>query len=774
MLTNFFGTTCVRAGCGHRNPKGADYCEKCGISLGFSRPAVLDGNRWSPAADEAAVYFKTNNLKGLFTKTLFVPAGMRAYVVQADQSEELGEGEHTTETLFARLNSFFQSPMGEVMIVRTDALPLTFSFKDLPSAELLDISAEVQLNVRIAQVAAFRRRFSLQDGAITTQTLADILAPQVRQVLAETLGPFGIKELAADTALRSKVQEALKDQLGVRLQDLGLQLMEVASLSLHHDQINAQKELTARLWLLRQEAQARAAHDKELGEMYDQQQWADIEKRTAELRRRARHAELSGQEADIAQTLRLRDLLQYKNILEAETKEQALRMGAADMVADLEAQYQARSTERARKADLSQLTQEDAAVAWRHQQALAKIQQDTALEALKVQAQQTRLIDAELFANSLQKLQLTAELERVALIGDATEQKALRDFNIELQFKNALRADQLAQAAHQAQLDAAEFETQLKRKRDNRLSDWDDAVLADRIKALELIAKEKADLSKLSGLEKLLAMELEIDREELRLELERKRADLALEIERAMATRLIDDQRLDAAHKRSLDDKAQAREDQRIANQHAIDNMSFVGSLDEAALISLAKDPAQIAELAKLAILKVHARMTPEQLKAMPGALAQTSTPTFATPTYFSAPASPAAAPEVAQISALDMLNAFREMTGQHAESTRISQDAAMDRIVKVAQMIENTAIGTANANAVAQSGRVMQPVAAPAMAAPPVQTVAAQPVAPAVYSRPAAPQAAHGLALMTCPACHESIPASSRFCSFCGASISR
>lgn len=259
-------------------PRAQSSGEKCGISLGFSRPAILDGNRWSPAPDELAAFFRFKAMQGFFTKTLHVPPGMKAWVLQGDNSEsqtlQLPEGEYTTETLFQRLNNFFRSAHGEVLVCRTDALPVDLKFSGILSAELLPLDAALTLHIRVADVHAFRRRFMLQDGVATTANLVSILGGAVRQALAEVVGARHVDEMLADSGFRDRLVVDLRSKLDPLLADLGLQAMHVSELTLHHDALDEHNALRGRLWLVRKEAQIRAEHDRALEEIDDEGQWA--------------------------------------------------------------------------------------------------------------------------------------------------------------------------------------------------------------------------------------------------------------------------------------------------------------------------------------------------------------------------------------------------------------------------------------------------------------------------------------------------------------------
>ena len=127
QMFGFGGVKCPR--CEHKNDDQSGYCKHCGLTLGAPRSEpVLRDNRWIPGDDELAVYFGVSALSGIFTKTLRVPATSRAYILQADKATEVPQGEYEIEGFFTRLNHLLRNQNAEILITRSTALPVEFSF----------------------------------------------------------------------------------------------------------------------------------------------------------------------------------------------------------------------------------------------------------------------------------------------------------------------------------------------------------------------------------------------------------------------------------------------------------------------------------------------------------------------------------------------------------------------------------------------------------------------------------------------------------------------
>src|SRR5690349_14104371 len=177
------GASCPR--CERKGGGDARYCAGCGMVLGAPRNLpVLRENRWLAGPDELAVFFGVRELSGVFVKTLRVPATARAYILQGDKATEVPQGEYEIEGFFTRLNHLLRDGHAEILVTRTNALPVEFVFDDLETAEHLAVSARFTVQLRIENVPAFARHFMTMPGTVTTSQLRELLGPGVRQLAA--------------------------------------------------------------------------------------------------------------------------------------------------------------------------------------------------------------------------------------------------------------------------------------------------------------------------------------------------------------------------------------------------------------------------------------------------------------------------------------------------------------------------------------------------------------------------------------------------------------
>lgn len=744
MFDKLLGTPCIRPGCAQRNPKEAEFCEKCGISLAFNRPAILDGNRWSPAQDELAVFFKTRNLKGLFTRNLHVPSGMVGWVLQGQESRTLEEGEDTTQTLFERLNNFFRDNKGEVLICRRDAIAVPFSFGDIASAELLDIQANLTLRLRVTDVLQFRTRFMLQEGAVTVAALQALLQGPVRQALADHIGARHIDEMARDPDFRGKVDNALARGLKPALDNLGLSLEQGTEVGLRHDVQDEQNQLRARLWLLRRKADLELQHDKALDEIYDQQQWAKIKRREADLRRRHHEGKLTAEEADLAHTLRLGEVLQYERILEASTREEAARLGAADKVAELDDQYQCRARERGQRALGDKWQAEDEQARWKHVRELAGIQRDGELRATRARRDEQEALDQERARNSLDRLRAQEALDAAQRMDNEAERRLQQGIHLERLAKAAVREQQLAQAESQIAISDLSFGQELRHRTEQRSQAYEDAVVDERVRDLKRKGDAEDIKIRMGTLSELARIDNQIEGNATHLELHKQRETMRIAAEAA-----------DLVIEREIKLRSQKLKEDLARQALEVERTNYLGSLPIEALVALADSPEKVAGLVKLGSTRVFEHMAPEQIRAVQGTAAPVSMP--------AAPLTPSGRDSTTpgiddQVAArVDQLHKVFE---GFADRSQRQQTEAMSALTNAIGEVRATAIGVAQATA---------GVAQPAPAAP----AAPAPVAPTVVFAAVPPPAAHAihtmpLAMTNCPRCNTANLATARFCGNC------
>ncbi|MYM37758.1 hypothetical protein [Duganella qianjiadongensis] len=469
----FGGVNCPR--CEQKNDGQSGYCQHCGLTLGAPRNApVLRDNRWIPADDELAVYFGVSALSGIFTKTLRVPAMARAYILQADKATEVPQGEYEIEGFFTRLNHLLRNQHAEILITRSVALPVSFEFEQLRTAEQLKVTASFTVSLAVDQVAAFARHFMTSPGTVTTRHLQDLLEPSVRQLATEFIASRSIRDMADNPHLRQQLDERLQSGLKLRLASYGLAVERVETVALRHDKYDHNRERVGSLWLVADERQGQLEHRRQLDQLYDEEEWQAIAReerklhtdlRRAELKQDATidKAELTLKESERLQALRAREVDLYSRIMEAKTRKVALDKGAGTVLADLEhelAKNQARRV--GEEAD------------WEHVRQLARIRMQTELEVLQQTAAEQRQLAQQRLSHQLRQQAIENQIENALRIEDEAQRRnellALRaQEKEEKQRELAIEAE-----AHQQQLQSLTLASLARRREAERVQEWED------------------------------------------------------------------------------------------------------------------------------------------------------------------------------------------------------------------------------------------------------------------------------------------------------------
>jgi hypothetical protein len=231
------------------------------------------------------VYFGMRALQGLFRKALQVPPGTRAWILQNGVSTEVPPGEYELESFFARLNNLLRDQHADIFISKSTPLALRFSFSDLPSAEFLPLQLDFSLTLKIEQIASFARHFMSAPGVVTRQDLQDLLAPSLRQIVAEFIAAQSLPEMAANPQLRLQLDERLHSSAKMQLSQYGLALVQVDSLQLQHEKLDAQRRAQGSMILLLDEKRQQLQAAKQFDELYDAQQWQQIQREREQIER---------------------------------------------------------------------------------------------------------------------------------------------------------------------------------------------------------------------------------------------------------------------------------------------------------------------------------------------------------------------------------------------------------------------------------------------------------------------------------------------------------
>jgi hypothetical protein len=631
QMFGFGGVKCPR--CEHKNNDDSGYCAACGMTLGAPRnERLLRDNRWSPGADELAVFFGVRALSGVFVKTLHLPAATRAYILQDDKVTEVPRGDYEIDGFFARLGHLLRDKHAEVLVARAEPLPVEFAFSDLHSAENLLVSARFTIGVEIGQVAAFARHFMTLPGAVGGTQLRELLAPSVRQLAAEFVAAQSIRDMAANRDLRVQLDERLQGSLKMRLAQYGLAVARVDTLALRHDKLDAHRERIGTLWLVVDQGQAELEHARQLDQLYSDEEWQRIWREEQERRLRYRRAELrqdetieraelSLQNSERAQAIRAREIDLYARIVDAKARRQAIERGAGEVLAELELELAKKGAGR-----------EDESMQWAQLRQLAQIRMRTELEIAQQDAIETRQLAQQRFAHQLLQQQIENKIAQALGIEDEARKRAelarlheseqaaaRRELEIEEEQHRARRESlALAHAAHRREAERVqEWEDQLALERQRELLRGDRLAAEEVGQKVEAMRRSGAQAEAIAQYEKLLRT-IEADglhaRQGQQLQLE---AD-----ERRHALRRLQQETEWQQELRRLE---HARDEKFAQLAHHVDiarieiaRVEAIGAMGDSAKLALAAAP-NAAALAELMKTQVHAGMSPEQLAALAG-----------------------------------------------------------------------------------------------------------------------------------------------------------
>ncbi|MYN18555.1 hypothetical protein GTP81_17540 [Rugamonas sp. FT107W] len=475
QMFGFGGVKCPR--CEHKNDDQSGYCKHCGLTLGAPRnEPVLRDNRWIPGDDELAVYFGVSALSGIFTKTLRVPATSRAYILQGDKATEVPQGEYEIEGFFTRLNHLLRNQNAEILITRSAALPVEFSFADLQTAEHLKVSARFTVAIRIENVPAFAQYFMTVPGTVSTRHLHDLLGPSVHQVAAEFVGSRSMRDMAHNADLRLQLDERLQAALKLRLAAYGLAVDRVETAALRHDKFDHNRERIGTLWLVADERHVQLEHTKQLDQIYDEEEWQAIwreeqkmrsELRRAELRQDAAvdKAELTFKESERMQALRAREVDLYSRVMESKTRKVAVDKGAGTVLADLEHELAKNKSHRAgEQAD------------WEHVRHLAQIKMRTELEVLQQTAAEQRQLAQQRLSHQLRQQAIENQMAQALLIEDEAHRRSELTALRQREKAEKERELQIEAEGHNERIQGMTLAAAARRREAERVQEWEDQL----------------------------------------------------------------------------------------------------------------------------------------------------------------------------------------------------------------------------------------------------------------------------------------------------------
>ena len=629
QMFGFGAGKCPR--CAHKNAGGAHYCAACGITLGAPRNApVLVENRWIAGPDELAVFFGVQALSGIFVKTLRVPATARAYILQGGQATEVPQGEYEIEGFFSRLNHLLRDGHAEILVTRTNALPVAFHFDDLETAEHLAVDAQFAVSLRIENVPAFARHFMTMPGTVTTGQLRELLQPAVRQLAAEFVGSRSLHEMAGRRELRAEFDERLQGALRLLLADYGLGVAQVDTLALRHDKFDANRARIGTLWLAADERRVQMTHARQLEELYDEQAWHRIAREEQAARLRLRRLALQeGETLDRGQVkldhteraiaMRAREIDLYARVAEAKNRREAIERGAGELLAELEHDLAHKRGQRA-----------GVEAEWSHLQALAAIRMRSALEVAQQEALQTRTLARQRFSQQLLTQQIRNKVEQAREIEDAVRQRAELARLRASEEAAARQARALDEEENSAQFDLVVLANAARRRALEREEEWIELQAQAKLRGhargedleAEGVAQKIAALRRDGGQQESIAQHEKLLRT---IEAEHRQARAGKEVELLAEERRHQQRRAEqeAAWQQELRRMGFERAERAAQLEHAlalarieIARAESLDALDDTTKLAVAGAP-NAAVLADYLKTRVHAAMGADQLTAL-------------------------------------------------------------------------------------------------------------------------------------------------------------
>jgi hypothetical protein len=576
------GASCPR--CEQKHAGEAAFCARCGLSLGAPRnAAVLVDNRWIAGPGELAVFFGVRELKGIFVKTLRVPATARAFILQGGHATEVPQGEYEIEGFFTRLNHLLRDQHAEILVTRTAALPVQFEFDELLTTEHLKVAAAFTVSLRVENVPAFARHFMTMPGTVGAAQLRELLGPPVRQLAAEFVGARSLREMANNPQLRPELDERLQGGLRLLLAQYGLGVAQVDTLSLRHDKFDANRERIGSLFLAADERHVQLEHAKHIDELYNDEQWQQIRREEQAIRLRHKRtelrqvetierAELTLENAERAQALRAREIDLYGRISESKSRREAIARGAGEVLAELEHDIARKGAQRGGEA-----------AHWEHLRQLAQLRMRAELEVSQQEAVQARQLAQQRFSHQLLQQQIRNKVEQAGLIEDAARRRTeLARLHQEEQAA-ARRAHDIEQEEHAARHQMLVLANAARR----RAAEREEALQAEQLQQdLGTLRREGAAADALAQHDKLLRT---IAADALQ---QRQAQQLQIDLEASRHGHAVDLARLEIARAESL------------------------AAMDDTAKLALAAAP-NAGVLADFLKTRVHAGMDADQLAAL-------------------------------------------------------------------------------------------------------------------------------------------------------------
>ena len=326
------------ARCGHRVPKAARFCNRCGSSApgGWwrcpscnkwvgaeanfcwsckaalhpeSRQSMSDG-LWQRRPGEFARRLQVAELRRLLEKGLVVETGTVALLLEGGQIKAVLEpGRHTLETLGRKLMGFFAAPAPQtVVLVDAGDIVLPLRFSGLRTKEELPVECYTEVCFRFvpSRGEAFLANVLKSQEQLSHEGLADWMRQEIRGGITDLVQASGMEELVKDPQRRLRIEDTIRQTLLLTLERAGIELVRVASVEFTGQDYEALRERSPQAEVKRREIEFQhRMRELACGEEMDRfKSERDLEEYIQQL----------AQEKDISSRLREHELARLKQV----------------------------------------------------------------------------------------------------------------------------------------------------------------------------------------------------------------------------------------------------------------------------------------------------------------------------------------------------------------------------------------------------------------------------------------------------------------------------
>ena len=274
--------------CGAANPSDSDYCKTCGGKIvADNQPLTrqreadkIKGGVWARDADQFAVRFDDDDIKGTFKKTIVVEPGTRAILISNGKfAGDLPSGKYDVGGLASKLGSFDPGLKTTIVLINDGAIYTQLNAENLVTKEGFNIDAVLRLTFQIDNPFNFFTNLMQGQNSYTIDDFQAHISDQIKAELKPVIHQYDYEQLVfIDSKMIEEITDKIRESLHDSMQRSGIKLTDFQT-------INIISEEMASLAQTRGELRIREAELKiELEKLdVDNQEW-EVEKKAIDLK----------------------------------------------------------------------------------------------------------------------------------------------------------------------------------------------------------------------------------------------------------------------------------------------------------------------------------------------------------------------------------------------------------------------------------------------------------------------------------------------------------